>query len=147
MFHPQFHEILKVTLYTQCLFPRILKCIFTEKTIFFPSFFAEMARPTPAPMPTPTPTSMPTPTSSASSTPKPYRPLVKDFDLNDDGFDLSKVKIEKGVDRNEVPQPIFVPPSFQQRRAHLQKSTISLTPAAKGETFIKLLSNHLNFQF
>ena len=116
---------------------------------FFPSFFAEMARPTPAPMPTPTPTptSMPTPTSSASSTPKPYRPLVKDFDLNDDGFDLSKVKIEKGVDRNEVPQPIFVPPSFQQRRAHLQKSTISLTPAAKGETFIKLLSNHLNFQF
>ena len=52
---------------------------------------------------------------------KRYRPLVKDFE-NDCGFDLSKVKLEKGGrEQDEAPPALFVPPSFQQRRAHLQQ--------------------------
>ena len=55
---------------------------------------------------------------------KRYRPLVKDFE-NDCGFDLSKVKLEKGGrDQDEAPPALFVPPSFQQRRAHLQQQQV-----------------------
>ena len=58
---------------------------------------------------------------------KRYRPLVKDFDA-DCGFDLSKVKIEKGGrDHDEAPAALFVPPSFQQRRAHLQQPGIMIS--------------------
>ena len=64
---------------------------------------------------------------ATSEAPKSYRPLVKDFS-DDCGFDLSKVKIEKGAKVYETTQQLIIPPSFQQRRAHLQKSTISLTP-------------------
>ena len=75
----------------------------------------------------PTQQHTPAPARPSEVPEKRYRPLVKDFDA-DCGFDLSKVKIEKGGrDHDEAPPALFIPPSFQQRRAHLQQPGIMIS--------------------
>lgn len=69
------------------------------------------------------------PSSSQSSPASHYRPLVKDFD-GIEGFDLSKVKLEKGSKDSEV----VAPPSYLQKRMEPRKSTISITPASKDSS-------------
>ena len=71
--------------------------------------------------------------SSTTNTnaPKAYRPLVKDFNMEDSGFDLSKVKMEK----NSQETATVAPPSYLQRRIPVpepprQKIQVSLQMAS-----------------
>ena len=50
--------------------------------------------------------------NQSTNAPKAYRPLVKDFNMEDSGFDLSKVKMEK----NSQETATVAPPSYLQRR-------------------------------
>ena len=69
--------------------------------------------------------------STNTNAPKAYRPLVKDFNMEDSGFDLSKVKMEK----NSQETATVAPPSYLQRRIPVpepprQKIQVSLQMAS-----------------